>query len=175
MFLPFTFWFVGYAAALLAEIFVLPSFLGSSVPAVASAVLILGIAFQEFMPGFWFAGASGVIRDLVRPAGAVPHTVVFLVVFLAMRAVMGSRRWDEPVRRASTVAAGLASLPLAIIGSSSVGAVFFDISWGRLGWADLVSLPAADELLFAITWFSVFSWLMIRWVARRRGEMVGQI
>ncbi|MBI4132907.1 MAG: hypothetical protein HY473_02375 [Candidatus Sungbacteria bacterium] len=175
MVLHFVFWFIGYAAALLVEVFVLPSFLGSSVPAVASAVLILGIAFQEFMPGFWLAAASGVMRDLVRPAGVVPHAAVFLVVFLAMRAVMRSRRWDEPVRRASAVAAGLVSLPLALVGSNWAGAAFFDIRWGWLGWTDLVSRPAAGELLFALAWFSVFSWLMLRWVARKRGEMVGQI
>lgn len=175
MLLRFTFWLIGYAAAVLAEVFVLPSFLGASVPAVASAVLILGIAFQEFMPGFWLAAISGVIRDFVQPGGVVPHAAVFLAVFLAMRAVMRSRRWDEPVRRASTVAAGLVSLPLAIIGSSSVGEMFFDVRWGRLAWGDLVSRPAAGELLFAVAWFLVFSWLMLRWVARKRGEMVGQI
>lgn len=168
-------WLAGYTLMLLLELFILPRFLGASVPAVSAAVFVVGVAFQKFLPALAFTGWSGLLRDLIRPGLAPSHTVFFLFIFFIMQGALLSQRWDEPLRRLGAILAGLLSVPLAALADSFIGQVFFHSSLGHFGWADLASRQAPIEILFALTWFSLFSWCMLRWFARKRGVLVNRI
>lgn len=161
-------WLAIFISVLFLEVSFLPSFFGSAVPSLTTAVLIVGIALADFRTGFWFGGLAGIMRDILAPSTLAGHTILFLGLFFAMRFFLILTQWEEPLRRIGAVFFGLLVWPLVWILSAWVGRWFFGTSLPFLEWRDLASWPAALEITFAVVWFSVFSWLAIKSAARRR-------
>lgn len=168
-------WLVAYLAVLIAEIAVLPQWLGSSTPAAHFGVFVIGIAFQEFFPGFLFASISGIMRDALAPPFVATHTLFALAVFFSMRLFFALSDWDEPMRRIGAVAIGILATPPAWLIASAIGRAIFGAASPALDIAGLWTTAALRETLFIAAWFSVFSWLAFRRVRHTRESELTRI
>lgn len=164
------FWLILYVLAMLFEIFIFPFFFGTSVPSLTTIVSLMGIVFQEFVPGFWFAGLSGVMRDILSPQAAAWHTIFSLSIFFAVRFFMAVTQWEEPLGRISAVAAGLLAIFPVWFFSSAAGRFFFGIEGPRIAWGDFASGFAIRGMIFAALWFSAFSWLAVKLWGKKKSR-----
>ena len=155
-------WLGVYLAVLIAEVTVLPQWLGVSAPALHFGVLAIGIASQDFLPGFLFAGLSGIARDALAPPSVAAHALFSLAVFFCMRLFLALSDWDEPMRRIGAVAIGILTAPPAWLIASAIAALVFGAASPAPGIADLWTTTALRETLFAAIWFLAFSWLAFR-------------
>ena len=168
-------WLISYALAMLFEIFIFPIFFGINIPSLTTAVFIAGIAFQEFVPGFWFAGLSGALRDALWPQEAAWHTIFSLGLFFSVRLFLAVTQWEEPLRRISAAAAGfLAIFPVWFLSSAAVR-FFFGAEGSYIAWGDLASSLVIREIIFAAAWFSVFSWLTVKLWERKMSRRLGHL
>lgn len=170
----FSAWLAGYIAALAFETAFLPAFFGVGVPALHAAVLILGIAFQGFWPGLWFAGAAGLARDLLIPGTGGAESLAALLVFMAVHLFLAFTSLDMPLERIGAIAVGLLSVPaasrLAAALARSLGAAV-----PPFHGADFFTSIALRELIFAAAWFLLAAWLIVRSVERRRRQALRRI
>ncbi|MDP3727224.1 MAG: hypothetical protein Q8R35_01140 [bacterium] len=158
-------WFFLFAAAFVFEASILPRLFGGFSPPMMSAVLVLGIAFQGFWPGFAFAGLAGAFADAVSGGGI--HAFVALGVFFIMGAFRALTQWEEPLGRIGAVLVGLLSQPILwLLGTVAVDLVF-GAAVGRIRAADLVSAYALYHVTWVLLWFVLFSWLAIRGASRK--------
>lgn len=157
-------WLFLFAASFVFEASMLPHFLSGFLPSITTAVLVLGIAFQSFGPGFAFAGFTGLAQDVAVGGGI--HAFTALGVWLAMTAFRAFAEWEEPLGRMGAVLTGLVTMPLFRF----LGAVLADLMSGtaiaRFHAEDVMSAYAFYNIAFAFIWFVLFSWLAIRGVRR---------
>lgn len=164
------FFVILYFLAILFESFIFPAFFGINSPSLGTAVFLMGVSLQEFVPGFWFAGLSGAIRDAISLQSSAWNTIFSLGLFFAVRLFLTASQLEEPLRGISAVAVGLlAILPVWFL-DSAAGIFFFGAEGPHLAWQDLASPLARREIIFAIGWFSVFSWLAIKLWEKKRNR-----
>ena len=173
--MKFTLWFLAYVLALLAEVSILPPLFGAVSVSLHTAVLVLGIAFQGAVPGFWFALLGGLLRDALAPAGAASHALFALGVFLVMRGFLTFRRWDEPLRKIGAVLTGLVAVPAVWFATARFGRAFGNLPAFVLHPADLISRTFLTETIFTAIWFGIFAFGMVRIFRSRRTREVGRL
>lgn len=161
-------WLFLFAAAFVFEASVLPHFLGGFLPSITTAVLVLGIAFQRFGPGFAFAGLAGLAQDVAVGGGI--HTFSAIGACFAMGAFRTCTQWEEPLGRMGAVLTGLVTMPVFRF----LGAVLADGMPGtaiaRFHAEDVMSAYAFYNIAFAFIWFVLFSWLAIRGARRHNAR-----
>lgn len=170
--MQFIVWLALYLAAFLLEGAVLPVFFGARVPALSLTVLLIGVAFQDFWAGFWFASFAGLLRDVLASA-AFPYTVFALLLFGCLQLFLTFVQWDDPLRRLGAILIGLLAAPPVWLASSAVGHLFFHLPLRAITLSDLTSRFAFGEAAFAASWFLVFSWCALR-VARRKRSLAAE-
>lgn len=163
----FLVWLALYCSAFVLEAVVLPVFFGLRLPGVSFAVLVTGIAFQDFWAGFWFAVCTGFLRDVLASA-AFPYTIFFLCIFGVLQLFYTLVQWEDPPRRLGALFAGFLLAPLAWVASAAFGHVLFRLPLRAITPSDLVSRFALGEAAFAALWLLVVSWCVLRWERRRR-------
>ena len=161
-------WLGSYLAILLAEVSLLPHLVGTAVPALSAATLVLGIGLQDFRSGFWFVGLAGLLRDIILPGAVLPHTLFGFILFFAMQSFTALAPWDQPLREIAAVGVGLLFLPVAWMGGSLIAAALFDLPMRTLSGADFASRFALREGIFAAVWFSIVVRYRLRRFERRR-------
>lgn len=167
-------WLAVYVLTFAAEISFLPSFFHSVVP-LSFSVLILGIALQEFEPGFWFAGLAGFSHDLVAPHAAGSHTVFFLAVFFSVHAFASVTQWEEPLRKISKVVVGLITAPVLWMLSTASVRIFFTSAVPTVRWADMPRMLTRGDYLFVSAWVILFAYVSLRRFQHERGHGFGRL
>lgn len=173
--MKFILWVLASSITLLLEVSVLPSFFGTMTPILTLAVLIIGIAMQDFWPGFWFTGLSGLARDILAPASAATHTPFLFGIFLIMHLFRIIAQWEEPLSRMGSAIAGLVGIPIAWVLASAVGRLALGLAPSTLALPDLVSRPAFREIIFSSVWLGVFCWFTLRRFGKKRATRLSQL
>lgn len=163
-------WIAGYMLATVAELSFLPGFFGTGVPALAAAVLILGIVFLDFWPGLWFAALAGFSRDVLVPGSGGAEAMAALLVFLAVRLFLALDVFDAPLERLSAMTVGILAVPLAANVAALLARIAFGVSVPSFRGQDLLSVVAFRESVFAVAWLLVAAWLTARCYERKRRD-----
>lgn len=166
-------WLIAFTGTLVVETAALPQILGGLTPSLMLAVLLLGIAFQEFWPGFTFAAFAGLLLDIT--AGGGIHTLIALGAFFTMQAFGALAQWEEPLGRIGAVALGLILQPLLRTIGAEVADFVLGVTASGIHFSDVASAIAVRETVFALTWFALFAWLEIRAASRRRGRRLRHV
>lgn len=168
-------WIGAYMVTLVLEVSFLPGFFGTGVPALHMAVLLLGIAFQDFWPGLWFSGLAGFSRDVLVPGSGGAETMTALLVFFAMRLFLAFDLFAMPFERMGAVLAGLFMVPVGSSIASHLARTAFGASIPSFQGRDLLSSVALRESMFAIVWFLAAAWLTARFYGRRRRDAMSRL
>ncbi|GEM_PF-2398602 len=171
----FLFWTVLFVLALLVEVAVLPDRVGSFATAISFAVLIMGIAWQDFRGGFFFVGLAGIFRDSIAPADTVSHTLFFVIVFLLMWFFIALFGWDEPARWIGAIVSAFALLPLSWNLSSLIMRALFHVSPPLFYLSDIYSRWFLVNSMVTSLWLLLLSWSMVRWSRKHRLAIASRI
>ncbi|MDP3727092.1 MAG: hypothetical protein Q8R35_00445 [bacterium] len=158
-------WLFLFAAAFIFEASMLPHFLSGFLPSITTAVLVLGIAFQGFGPGFAFAGLAGLAQDAALGGGI--HTFSALGALFAMGVFRTYTQWEDPLGRIGAVLTGLVVMPLLWLLGRALADFVLSTAAPRLRADDVMSAYAFYNIAFAFIWFVLFSWLAIRGARRQ--------
>jgi hypothetical protein len=158
----FLFWITLFVLALLGEVAVLPNMVGQFVPVISFAVLVVGIAWQEFWSGLFFVGLAGILRDSISPVDTVSHTLFFVIVFLLMRLFIALSAWDEPARRIGAIVGTFVLLPLSWNMSSLIMRALFHVSPPLFYLSDIHSRWFLVNSIVTSLWLLLLSWSMVR-------------
>lgn len=163
--MKFIAWLLFYMLALLAEISFFPSFFHLVAP-LSFSVFLVGIAFQKFHPGLWFACLAGLARDVLIPQNGISHTAFFLGVFLLVRAFASLSHWEEPLRTIGMVFSGLITSPFAWLAASYLGGALSRTPRPASSVLDLAHEVALTDGIFFAVWLVLFVYLIL-WYFRR--------
>ena len=172
----FLIWLFGYLGALLLEVAVLPSFLGSWVLPLSTALVVAGIVLTDFFPGFWFAALSGLVGDFFISSNiVVSHTASALGLFFVIQFFRSLIELDEPLATPMVLAAGFAALPVGWVLGSAASHILFGrdlVSWGEFVGMNKTFLR---EAALAVFFVAVFSWVFIRRFSKTRERRLSRL
>lgn len=173
--MKFLFWIVLFASALFAEFTLLPDAIGSLAPVVSFAVLIMGIAWQEFWPGLVFTGLSGFLRDSVSPTDVASHTLFFIAVILFMWLFREFSGWDEPACRIGAIVGAFVFLPIFWNASSIAMEIAFNISTRHFLLSDMHSRWFLVNSIASALWLLILSWGLASWSRKQRFAIASRL
>lgn len=172
----FLIWVLAYFAGFILEVSVLPIFFSTGVPGIANAILIMGMAYLSFTPGFWLAALAGLTRDfLFNPGFFASQVFLIMLVFLAMHFFRVVSRWDEPLYRISLVVVGFASWPAAWMASLFLNQFVLGHGLAPSGLFSDIGRLIGNELAFVLVLILAFSWFTIRRFTKRRSFELSRI
>jgi len=164
-------WIIGCTLVLLAEIAVFSNVTFFAGLPLSYAVLLTGITLLPFRGGFWFAGAAGLLRDLVLPADAASATLFAFFLFLGVHAFFRIAAWDEPLRRIAAFAVGVALTPLL-----AGGATLLTQAFGLGGFSgSALGVIQLSSFVFITFWFFLFTLFSVRAARREQRHALGYL
>jgi len=166
------FWMIGYGVALLIEVAVFSNFAPLAGLPLHYAVFLTAIILLPFREGFWFAGVAGLFRDLIAPAHSASHLLFAFLFFALVRAFLGIAAWDEPLRKITAFAVGVAFTPLALWGAFVATRA---LGLGAGVPANVLGPIEPASLLFVGFWFLCFIVVSLRAARRERQNALGYL